>query len=74
MLCLHIILAWSHLPSNVLHAQIDVDANLLGGLWTSDNVKHGMPLAYTLTVLSWSLLTYPSAFSGREGQVLNTLR
>ena len=51
-----------------------VIANLTGGLFTSDNVKHGMPLAYTLTMLAWSYIQFPSAFKGREAPLLHTLR
>ena len=51
-----------------------VIANLTGGLFTSDNVKHGMPLAYTLTMLAWSYIQFPSAFKGREPPLLHTLR
>ena len=33
-----------------------------------------MPLAYTLTMLAWSYIQFPSAFKGREAPLLHTLR
>lgn len=51
-------------------------ANLTGGLLTGGfgNVKHAVPIAYTLSMLSLALIKFPSAFQGQDGPLLVTLR
>ncbi|KAG1680162.1 hypothetical protein FOA52_000275 [Chlamydomonas sp. UWO 241] len=54
---------------------IPAGANLTGGLLAGfSNVKHGMPLAYTLTMLAWAMLKFPETLSGRDEALHDTLR
>jgi hypothetical protein len=31
--------------------------------------RHGMPLAYTLTMLAWAMLKFPDTLAGRDGGI-----
>ena len=56
-----------------LHMQVD----LVGGYYDAgDNVKFGLPMAFTVTMMSWSVLEYGDqmAAAGELGHALEALR
>ncbi|KAG1680163.1 hypothetical protein FOA52_000276 [Chlamydomonas sp. UWO 241] len=54
---------------------VPASANLTGDLMTGfSHVKHGVPLAYTLTMLAWAMLKFPDTLARRDAALLDTLR
>lgn len=55
----------------------DVALDLTGGFYDAgDHVKFGLPMAYSLTMLSWGGIEYPSAYreTGQWSKLLETIR
>ncbi|WPJ97117.1 glycoside hydrolase family 9 protein [Coraliomargarita algicola] len=55
----------------------DVSLDLIGGFYDAgDHVKFGLPMAYSLTMLAWGAVEYPSAYAetGQVSILLDQLR
>ncbi|XP_044464975.1 endoglucanase 16-like [Mangifera indica] len=62
---------------SALHDGEDIHADLVGGYYDAgDNVKYGLPMAFTITTLAWSALSYESELkaAGEYQNVLDGIR
>ncbi|XP_051151225.1 endoglucanase 6-like [Andrographis paniculata] len=49
--------------------------DLVGGYYDAgDNVKFGLPMAFTITMMSWSILEYGKQMGGELGHALNAVK
>ncbi|KAJ0605077.1 putative cellulase [Helianthus annuus] len=49
--------------------------DLVGGYYDAgDNVKFGLPMAFTVTMMSWSILEYGSQMSGELGHAMDAVK
>ncbi|CAN6198084.1 unnamed protein product [Urochloa humidicola] len=66
-------LRWRH--DSALHDGADAGVDLTGGYYDAgDNVKFGFPMAFTATLISWSLIDFGHTFGSQEPHARDALR
>ncbi|CAN6214337.1 unnamed protein product [Urochloa humidicola] len=66
-------LRWRH--DSALHDGADAGVDLSGGYYDAgDNVKFGFPMAFTATLISWSLIDFGHTFGSQEPHARDALR